>query len=73
MVQDGDRVVIPWGYHLAPASPGHNMWLLNYLAGHPTNDERAVKPCFDVAHTWIESDWSKNQMELPLEMDETYA
>jgi len=73
MVQDGDLVVIPWGYHLATASPGHNMWLLNYLAGHPTNDDRAVKPCFDVAHTWIEEDWSKNQMKLPLEMGDIYA
>lgn len=64
-VGDGDCVSVPRGFHVTAAAPGHNMWILNFLAGDLIGEERATPPYFDPATTWITEDWSGAQLELP--------
>lgn len=65
-VQDGDCVNVPHGFHVTTAAPGHNMWILNFLAGDLIDDARATPPYFDPASTWILDDWSAGQVCLPI-------
>ena len=65
-VHHDDCVAVPSGFHVTTASPGNNMWILNFLAGELIGDERATGPYFDPATTWIRDDWTKGQMELPV-------
>ena len=63
---DGDFALVPAGSHSSVACPGSNMYFLNYLAGELVGDERATPPCFASEHTWIESDWTQGQWNLPV-------
>jgi 5-deoxy-glucuronate isomerase len=63
---DGDVVLVPMGYHTSVASPGSNMYFLNYLAGGLELDERRTPPCFHSDHTWIEADWEAGAWGLPV-------
>jgi 5-deoxy-glucuronate isomerase len=65
-VKDGDCVIVPRGFHVTTAAPGHNMWILNFLAGDLIDDDRASPPYFDPASTWILDDWSAGQVRLPV-------
>jgi 5-deoxy-glucuronate isomerase len=65
-VKDGDCVTVPRGFHVTTAAPGHNMWILNFLAGDLIDDARATPPYFDPASTWILEDWSAGQVRLPV-------
>jgi 5-deoxy-glucuronate isomerase len=65
-VRDMDTVAVPRGFHVTTAAPGHNMWILNFLAGEPVGEQRARSPYFDPATTWITDDWSKAPLELPI-------
>jgi 5-deoxy-glucuronate isomerase len=65
-VRDGDCVNVPRGFHVTTAAPGHNMWILNFLAGDLADEERATPPYFDPATTWITEDWSAGQVPLPI-------
>jgi 5-deoxy-glucuronate isomerase len=64
-VRDGECVSVPRGFHVTTAAPGNNMWILNFLAGDLTGEDRATPPYFDPATTWITEDWSKGQVSLP--------
>jgi 5-deoxy-glucuronate isomerase len=64
-VGDGECVSVPGGFHVTTATPGANMWILNFLAGDLFGDERATPPYFDPDTTWIAEDWSRGQVELP--------
>jgi 5-deoxy-glucuronate isomerase len=64
-VRDGDCVAVPRGFHVTTAAPGHNLWILNFLAGDLLGEERATPPYFDPATTWITEDWDRGQMPLP--------
>ena len=66
VARDGDAVLVPQGYHTSVASPGSNMYFLNYLAGELELDERRTPPCFHSDHTWIESDWDAGAWSLPV-------
>lgn len=66
VAHDGDAVLVPMGYHTSVASPGSNMYFLNYLAGNLIGDERRTPPCFHSDHTWIEADWNAGAWELPI-------
>ena len=66
LARDGDVVLVPKGYHTSVASPGSNMYFLNYLAGELIGDERRTPPCFAAEHTWIESDWTAGEWNLPV-------
>lgn len=66
VAHDGDVVLVPKGYHTSVASPGSNMYFLNYLAGDLELDERRTPPCFHADHVWIEADWTAGAWELPV-------
>lgn len=66
VARDGDVVLVPKGYHTSVASPGSNMYFLNYLAGDLELDERRTPPCFHADHTWIETDWNTGAWSLPV-------
>ena len=66
VARDGDVVLVPKGYHTSVASPGSNMYFLNYLAGELVGDERRTPPCFAAEHTWIEADWTAGEWNLPV-------
>jgi 5-deoxy-glucuronate isomerase len=66
VVGDGDVALVPRGYHTSVASPGSNMYFLNYLAGELEDGARGTPPCFHAEHTWIEADWTAGEWDLPL-------
>ncbi|MDW3215750.1 MAG: 5-deoxy-glucuronate isomerase [Ilumatobacteraceae bacterium] len=66
VARDGDAVLVPQGYHTSVASPGSNMYFLNYLAGELELDDRKTPPCFHSDHTWIEADWDAGAWSLPV-------
>lgn len=49
MVQDGDAVLIPYGYHPIAAPPGYQLYYLWALAG----EQRALAVHEDPQHSWI--------------------
>jgi 5-deoxy-glucuronate isomerase len=66
VARDGDVVLVPKGYHTSVASPGSNMYFLNYLAGELVLDDRRTPPCFHSDHTWLEADWEAGAWSLPV-------
>ncbi|NKQ55027.1 5-deoxy-glucuronate isomerase [Amycolatopsis sp. K13G38] len=66
VVRDGDCVAVPRGFHVTAPSPAANMWILNFLAGEPVDEERARPPYFDPTTSWITDDWSRGRLELPV-------
>lgn len=65
-VADGDLVLVTKGFHSSVAAPGHNMWFLNYLAGAPVDDERAIPPFFQPEYAWIDGRWDEGKWSLPV-------
>lgn len=65
-VHDGDLVAVPRGFHVTTSTPGHTMWILNFLAGDLEGEERATPPYFDPQTTWITEDWSQGAASLPV-------
>ena len=65
VAEDGDLVLVTKGYHTTTASPGANMYFLNYLAGELRDEERSRPPCFDSPFTWITKDWGAARLALP--------
>lgn len=66
VAHDGDVVLVPKGYHTSVATPGSNLYFLNYLAGDLVLDARVTPPCFHADHTWITDDWVAGAWELPV-------
>jgi 5-deoxy-glucuronate isomerase len=64
-VADGDVVMVTRGFHSSAAAPGSHMYFLNYLAGTPTHEERAIPPFFQPEYRWIDGNWDQDAMELP--------
>ena len=64
-VSDRDVVMVTQGYHSSAASPGSHMYFLNYLAGKPLNEERAIPPFFQPEYRWIDGNWDQDDMTLP--------
>jgi 5-deoxy-glucuronate isomerase len=55
-VGDGDVFLVPKGYHgPCAATPNHDMYYLNVLAG--PGPERSMAFCDDPAHHWIRDAW----------------
>jgi 5-deoxy-glucuronate isomerase len=56
-VADGDVFLVPRGYHgPSVASPSHDLYYLNVLAG--PGPERTMAFCDDPKHHWIRESWS---------------
>jgi 5-deoxy-glucuronate isomerase len=64
-VVDRDVVMVTQGFHSSAAAPGNHMYFLNYLAGTPRNDERAIPPFFQPEYRWIDGNWDVDAMILP--------
>lgn len=55
-VSTGDTILIPHGYHgPTMASPEHDLYFLNVLAG--PGEERTMAFCDDPTHAWIRAAW----------------
>ena len=52
-VQDGDLLLVPYGYHTTAAAHGYDLYYLNALAG----DHRSMASADDPAHAWIRPAW----------------
>jgi 5-deoxy-glucuronate isomerase len=66
-VRDGDVVLIPHGWHgPSIASPGHDLYYLNVMAG--PGEERAWRIVDDPDHAWIRGTWAEEPVDprLPL-------
>ena len=64
-VSDRDVVMVTQGFHSSAAAPGNHMYFLNYLAGTPVDDERAIPPFFQPEYRWIDGNWDVDAMKLP--------
>ena len=64
-VADRDVVMVTRGFHSSAAAPGSHMYFLNYLAGDPTGEDRAIPPFFQPEYRWIDGNWDQDAMELP--------
>jgi 5-deoxy-glucuronate isomerase len=62
LVQDGDLVLVPEGYHPTNTAPGSNLYFLNFLAGPGTDYTVVNDPAFD----WVKDNWTGNPITLPL-------
>ncbi|MEM6803717.1 MAG: 5-deoxy-glucuronate isomerase [Bacteroidota bacterium] len=65
----GDCVLVRDGFHPVAATPGTNVYFLNYLAGEPQDEERNYTPYEDPNTTWIKKDWNANKMDLPINFE----
>jgi len=64
-VEDRDVVMVTQGYHSSATAPGSHMYFLNYLAGTPRDEERAIPPFFQPEYRWIDGNWDVDAMTLP--------
>jgi 5-deoxy-glucuronate isomerase len=69
VAEEGDVVLVPQGFHTTVASAGSHMYFLNFLAGEPVDEERALPPCFDARFAWISEDWDAGTLTLPTRAD----
>ena len=65
-VVDRDVVMVTQGFHSSAAAPGNHMYFLNYLAGTPVGEERAIPPFFQPEYRWIDGNWDQHSWELPV-------
>ncbi len=65
-VHDRDLTLVTRGYHPVAATPGSNMYFLNYQAGDLLDTARATPPYDDPAHVWIKNNWEQNVLQLPI-------
>ena len=57
-VRDGDVFLVPRGYHgPCVATPNHDMYYLNVLAG--PGEKRSMAFCDDPDHHWVREAWSR--------------
>ena len=65
-VKHGDAVLVTKGFHPTTASPGSNMYFLNYLAGDLLDDARGTPPLDDSDFAWMKQDWDGKRIALPM-------
>ncbi len=66
-VSTGDAVLIPHGYHgPTMASPNHDLYFLNVLAG--PSSRRTMAFCDDPQHAWIRESWRGEPVDQRLPM-----
>jgi len=65
-VRHGEAVLVTKGFHPTTASPGSNMYFLNYLAGDLCDEARATPPIDDTDFAWMKQDWEGRRLTLPL-------
>jgi 5-deoxy-glucuronate isomerase len=65
-VHDGDLTLVTRGFHPVVATPGSNMYFLNYQAGDLVDEARKTPPYDDPEYVWIRDNWDKNVLQLPI-------
>jgi 5-deoxy-glucuronate isomerase len=65
-VRHGEAVLVTKGFHPTTASPGSNMYFLNYLAGDLLDEARATPPVDDTDFAWMKQDWDGKRLNLPV-------
>jgi 5-deoxy-glucuronate isomerase len=65
-VRHGEAVLVTKGFHPTTASPGSNMYFLNYLAGDLRDEARATPPLDDTDFAWMKQDWEGKRLSLPI-------
>ncbi len=65
-VHDRELTLVARGYHPVVATPGSNMYFLNYQAGDLLDAARATPPYDDPAFVWIKDHWDQNVLQLPI-------
>jgi len=65
-VRHGEAVLVTKGFHPTAASPGSNMYFLNYLAGELLDEARSTPPVDDTDFAWMKQDWDGKRLILPL-------
>lgn len=61
VIQDGDLLVMPEGYHAYAVAHGYTGYYLNILAGNES--VRTMQPSDDPAHGWVRATWSEEMNE----------
>ena len=65
-VRHDEAVLVTKGFHPTAASPGSNMYFLNYLAGDLLDEDRSKPPVDDTDFAWMKQDWDGKRLILPL-------
>ena len=65
-VRHGEAVLVTKGFHPTAASPGSNMYFLNYLAGDLLDEARSTPPLDDPDFAWMKQDWDGKRLNLPV-------
>ena len=65
-VGHGEAVLVTKGFHPTAASPGSNMYFLNYLAGDLLDQARSTPPVDDPDFAWMKQDWEGKRLTLPV-------
>ena len=65
-VRHGEAVLVTKGFHPTTASPGSNMYFLNYLAGDLLDEARGTPPVDDTDFAWMKQDWDGKRLTLPV-------
>ncbi len=65
-VRHGDAVLVTQGFHPTGATPGSNMYFLNYLAGDLLDEARGTPPLDDADFAWMKQDWDGQRLVLPI-------
>ncbi len=62
VAEDGDVVLVPFGYHPVSAGYGYDCYYLNFLAG----SAQTLACVDDPAHAWVKDTWTATDPRVPL-------
>lgn len=62
VAQDGDVVLVPYGYHPVCTGYGYDCYYLNFLAG----SAQSLAATDDPAHTWVKETWDATDPRVPM-------
>ena len=65
-VHDRELTLVKRGFHPVVATPGSNMYFLNYQAGDLLDGARATPPYDDPGYVWIKNHWEEGVLQLPI-------
>ena len=66
VARDGDLILSPRGYHPVAASPGSNVYYLNFMAGEAVGEARSTPPVDEAAWAWMRQNWGGQALWLPI-------
>lgn len=66
IARDGELILSPRGYHPVAASPGSNVYYLNFMAGEAVGAARSTPPVDEAAWAWMRQDWGGQALRLPI-------